>query len=205
MTRRLVFATILASAVACAGVWPFAKKEKAAAKPVASSKADKPAKTKASKEAVQGYETLYTKGSIAAIPQYTAGKLDLTNKTSLTFHYGKPTWTLPYAKIASIEVADKRPNDYIHVPYLMKKKRIFTINFDNDKGVRQNMELELGLEAALEALPVLEERSGKAAVVEGQQTEGWWGDRYWKTASNSQVWEDAANGSRPKAVAQAKE
>jgi len=33
---------------------------------------------------------------------------------------------------------------------------------------------------------------GRPAIVEGQgNPDGWWGDRYWRTARNTSVWDDA--------------
>lgn len=197
MTPKVVCGLILMTAVAVAGPWPFSKKSK-------EGNQSKPAA--ASTEARQGFDSQYVSGTIAAIPHYSSGKLDLSDKSKLQFHYGKPTWSLPYTHISAIEVADKAPNPLIRVPGLSKKKRTISIDFDNDKGVRHNLKLELPLEVALEALPLLEERSGKAATVEGAQSpDGWWGDRYWKTASNQQVWDEANGKANRPAVARAQE
>jgi hypothetical protein len=190
MTRRLVFGLILAAAVATPAVWPFKKSKES--KPASSS-----ATEKAKAEQKQGFDSLYASGTIAAIPQLINGKLDLSDKSTLKFHYGKPTWSLAYSKVTGIEVGDKKQARLVKVPKLMKDKRIFTINFENDKGQKHNMVLELNVEEALTALPLLEERTGKAAVVAGAMNpDGWWGDRYWRTAHNAQVW-DEAKGNKP--------
>src|SRR5262249_13259709 len=142
----------------------------------------KSAKTEksAKHEKIQGFDGQYTGGTVAAIPQFTNGTLDLSDKTALRFQYGKPVWTLPYSKISSIEVVDKKPNDFVHIPKLQKRKRIFTITFDGDKNTRNTMQVEMALTTAIAALPVLEERSGKQVAVEGAMNpDGWWGDRYW--------------------------
>lgn len=190
MIRRALPTLILSAALAHAGLWPFSKKD---------SEQQPHAKNNG-----QVFPGQYTRGSVAAIPQYTNGKLDLSDRQSLRFHYGKPVWTLPYARITAIEVADKRQNEFVAIPGLTKKKRVFTIAFSDDKGKAQSVELELPVQAAIEALPLLEERSGRTATVEGyQDPNGWWGDRVWKTSSNARKWEEAA-GAQPttKAVAQ---
>lgn len=185
MTRRLVLGFVLAGAVALAGPWPFGKKDKTAK----TEKAEK-------KEKLPGFDSQYTGGSVALIPQYTNGKLDLSDRNKLQFHYGKPTLAIPYAKITSIEVADKRMNEWIQVPKLSKRKRVFTIQFENDRGATQKLNLEMNLTASMEALPLLQERSGKDVQVLGvADSEGYWGDRYWKTAANAEMW-DAANKSQ---------
>lgn len=204
MTRQLVFGLLLATAVASAGIWPF-KKDKAAKSgaPQTAAKSNQDAgKAKDS----QGYDSLYTDGTVAIIPQLTNGKLDLTDRNTLSFHFGKPTWSIPYNKITSIEVYDKNPSELFRVPYLQKKKRVFTVNFDSDRG-KQRAEFEMGLEAAASVLPLLEERSGRYAFVEGQKdAEAAWTDRYWKTANNSAKWDEAANGNqKSKTMAAAKD
>ena len=196
MTRNLVCGFILVAAAASAASWPHLpfKKSKDAASTAA----------KAKSEPKQGFDSVYTGGTIAAIPQFSNGKLDLSDKKSLQFHYGKPTWSLSYSRVTSIEVADKKQARLLSVPKLMKDKRVFTIGFENGKGQKQNMVLELPVNVALEALPLLEERTGRAAVVEGAMNpDGWWGDRYWRTARNAQVWDEANGGN--KSVAQAKD
>jgi len=197
MTPKVVCGLILMTAVAVAGPWPFSKKSKDGSQ-------TKPAA--ASQDAREGFDSQYVSGTIAAIPQYSSVKLDLSDKTKLQFHYGKPTWALSYSNINTIEVADRAPNPMIRIPGLHKKKRLISIGFENDRGVRHSMKLELPMEEALEALPLLEERSGKAASVEGAQSpDGWWGDRYWKTASNQQVWDEANGKTNRPAVARAQE
>ncbi|MBI3683531.1 MAG: hypothetical protein HY235_24410 [Acidobacteria bacterium] len=176
MTRRLVFGLILAAAVAMPAPWPFGKKSGAA---------------KTEKAKTEGFDSQYTGGTVAAIPQYTNGKLDLSDPSELRFHYGKPTWSAPYSKIVSIEVADKQPNPWVTIPKVQRKKRIVTILYQGEKATRQQTVFELSLHEALQALPLLEERAGKPAYVAGMSNaDGWWGDRYWKTQRNTQVWDD---------------
>ncbi|MBL8175463.1 MAG: hypothetical protein JNK48_12385 [Bryobacterales bacterium] len=208
MTRRLVFGLILAAAVATPGGFPnpFKKsKDASASKSVGaeSKAADKVEPIKL--EMKQGYEGQYIGGTVAAIPQFTNGKLDLSEKGKIAFHFGTHSWSVPSNKVATIEVADRKQVRLLKVPGLMKDKRVFTIAFDNERGQRQSLIIEMNVETALAALPALEERSGKFASVEGAQNpDGWWGDRYWRTAHNSQVW-DEASGANKNTVAQAKD
>jgi hypothetical protein len=204
MTRRLVFGLILATAVATPAGFPNPFKK---SKPAAASKTSGPAdKAEATKlDTKQGFEGQYIGGTVAAIPQFTNGKLDLSEKGRIAFHFGTHSWSVPSNKVSSLEVADRKQVRILKVPGLMKDKRIFTIGFENERGQRQNMLLEMNVETALAALPALEERSGRLAVVEGQQNpDGWWGDRYWRTGHNAQVWDDATNSNK-NTVAQAKD
>lgn len=208
MTRRLVFGLILAAAVATPAGFPNPfKKSKAATASKTTGAESKPAAQAepAKLEMKQGFEGQYIGGNIAAIPQFTNGKLDLSEKGKISFHFGTHSWSVPSNRVVSIEVADRKQVKLMKIPKLMKNKRIFTITVDSERGQRQNLIIEMNVETALAALPALEERSGKFASVEGQQNpDGWWGDRYWRTAHNSQVW-DEANGSAKTTVAQAKD
>lgn len=209
MTRRLVFGTILAAALATPASWPFHKSKgtksasSSASASTASSK-DK-SKDKDKSEPKQGFDGTYTGGTVAAIPQFTNGKLDLSDRSALHFHYGKPSWSLNYNKVTSIEVSDRKNVRILTVPKLIKDKRVLNIAFDGDKGQKQNLLIEMPVSAALTALPLLEERTGKAAVVEGAMNpDGWWGDRYWRTARSQALW-DEANGQNKTAVASNKQ
>ena len=205
MTRRLVFGLTLAAAVATPAGFPNPFKKSKDASASKSVGAESKPGAKAQPDAKQGFESQYIGGNVAAIPQFTNGKLDLSDKGKITFHFGTHSWSMPANRVATIEVGDRKQVKLFKVPKLMKDKRIFTIGFDNDRGQRQNMILEMNVETALGALPQLEERSGKFAVVEGNQNpDGWWGDRYWRTSGNGQIWDEATGASKT-TVAQAKD
>ena len=201
MTRRLAFGILLAAAVALPASFPNPFKKKNAAPKDATTKEEK-AKPDSSLE----FGSLYTPGTVAAIPQLTSGKLDLSDKTTMRFHYGKPTWSLDYSRISSIEVGDKRsPARMLKIPKVTKDKRVFHLTFDGDRGQKNNVHFEMPVDVAFDVLPLLEERSGKSAIVEGMQNpDGWWGDRYWRTSRNEAVW-DEANGAPKNTVAQTKD
>lgn len=205
MTPRLVFGLILAAAVATPAGWPSMPFKKSKDKPATEAAAPLKAESKKDDAKREGFDSLYAGGTVAAIPQNSMGKLDLSDRAALRFHYGKPTWSVPYSKVTSIAVADRKQPKMLHVPKLMKDKRVFTIGFSNENGQKQNLIIEMPVQTALSALPLLEERTGKAAVVEGAQNpDGWWGDRYWRTTRNSGTW-DEVNGQTKTTVAQAKE
>ena len=54
-----------------------------------------------------GVETEYAGGTVVSIPVNTRGRLDTSDKKTLLFHYGKPTYRIDYAKITSLELAEK--------------------------------------------------------------------------------------------------
>lgn len=214
MTRQLLCGFVIAAGLATAAPWNkvFKGKKKAAAPAAASSAAGqktatnaKPKKEKAKKQEARkqekdatGFAGLYVTGSVAAIPQDMGGRLDLSDHQKLQFHYGEPTWSVPYSRIRAIEVADKKPNElWSKVPKLSKRKRVFTIDFDGEKGEKNFLKIEMGLLEALEALPIMEERTGRAVAVAGQIPGIWWGDAVWKTPRNQPGWDEAVQQQQP--------
>jgi hypothetical protein len=210
MTLRLICGLILATAIAMPVSFPnpFKKNKNKGATVTQVAEAPVAGTGAASIEqetSLSGFNSMYTGGTVAHIPQYASGKLDLSDRQMLRFQYGKPVWSLDYKRVKMIEVSDKKQVKLLKVPRLMKEKRVFTISFQGDKGRRDNLVLEINRDDAAEALTLLEERTGRAAVVEGMgNPDGWWGDRYWRTARSNSTWDEAntqINGS----VAQAKE
>lgn len=198
MTRRLAFGFFLASAIALQASWnlnPFkrSKETKPASSAAASSEAPK-----AKSDSAHEFDSQYLGGTVAHIPQFTNGKLDLSDARTLKFHYGKPTWSVDYARITMIEVGDRKTAPrMVKVPKLMKDKRVFTLTFKGEKGVLNKLVMEVPVNESHAALPLLEERTGKTAVVEGaQDPDHVWTDRYWKTTANTDVWDEAAGKSK---------
>jgi hypothetical protein len=172
---RVITVFVLSAALATAAPWNLFRGKKGD-------------KAKVENGSEQGFTTTYAGGTVAVVPRYVAGKLDLSNTKNLQFHYGKPTLTVPYSQITGIEVADATKESFLSLP--VKKKRTVTIGWEDDKGTRNNAKFELGINESIEALPLLEERSGRAVTIAGMgDAEGWWGETAWKTTRNSHKWE----------------
>lgn len=232
MTRSLTLAFILAAGLATAAPWnkinPFkgkkqtpasqakagqskpeqAKKSapsKAAAKPEQASQQPSK-KQQAKKEKVQkskDYAGIYTTGTVAAIPKQTAGRLDLNDSEVLKFSYGKPTWSLSYRKVKTIEVADKKEDPLIRIPKVNERRRVFTLEYFDQNDELQFTTFEIPVKDSYEVLPLLEQRTGKGVAVAGaQRPGGWWGDSIWKTPRNTALWEEANPTQKTTTVAQ---
>ncbi len=206
MYRSLILGFALAASLATAAPWnklnPFKGKKAAPARTTAVSteatpthatgkKAGKAGKQKEQKP--RDYSGIYTSGTVAAIPKQTAGRLDLNNAEVLTFHYGKPSWSIAYRRIKNVEVADKSLDALIRIPKVNERRRTFTIEFFGPSDDLQFTTFEIPLKDSFEVLPLIEQRTGKAVAVSGAQTPGaWWGDGIWKTTRNAALWEEAA-------------
>lgn len=229
MNRSLIFGFILAASVATAAPWsklnPF-KGKKAAntaatapqtakstkkAKPVAvasavpvtpAAQAVSQKEKKAKEQKPKDYTGIYTTGTVAAIPDHTAGRLDFNDTEVLKFHYGKPTWAVAYNKVKTIEVADKKEDPLVRIPGLNPRRRVFTIEYTGSKDDVQFITFEIPVKDSFEVLPLLEERTGKGVAVAGAKTPGvWWGDAIWRTSRNAALW-DEANPQQKTAIAQ---
>jgi len=143
---------------------------------------------------------------VAYIPRYTDGHLDLSDRASLKFNYGKPSWSLAYNRITRIEVADRKASKIIKLPVLSRERRTLNITFVNEKGRSGNLVLEVDVNDSVELLPMLESRTGKTVAVAGAvDPDGWWGDKYWRTTANKAVWEQRTEANKPAATPQAQE
>ncbi|HBY59408.1 MAG TPA: hypothetical protein DEH78_06270 [Solibacterales bacterium] len=149
-------------------------------------------------------ETSYLGGTVTTIPRNAIGKLDLRGDNEILFQYGKPTWSLPYEKVTTIEydpgeVVTRgkaiKTLGFAKLPMFAAKPQV-TLKFDGESGQTGKIVLELPKKQALATLARLEQRTGKKAVPPtndgGWERAGganWWGDRYWRTSRNQQTWE----------------
>lgn len=178
-------------------------KSKASKPVVAHHKTSKSAKGKQAKsEKERDYSGIYTTGTVAAIPSQTAGRLDFNDPEVMTFSYGKPSWSLAYAKIKTIEVADKQPELLMRIPKINERRRTFTLEFLGPKNDTQFITFEIPVKDSYAVLPLLEQRTGKGVSVAGAQKPGaWWGDGVWKTPRNTALW-DEVNPPKTTTIAQ---
>lgn len=208
MSSRFAIGFILAASLATAAPWsklnPFKGKSKDKQQQAQSASKDKAAKTqptqtakaaktktgKPKEEKAKTYTGIFTSGNVAAIPAQIEGRLDLNDPELFQFHYGKPTWSLPWARIKSITVGEKQGSEpLVKIPKLTKRMRVFTLEFD-DSGFA---EFDIPLADSYAVLPLLEQRTGKGVALANAQTPGgWWGDGVWKTTRNAAMWEEAA-------------
>lgn len=145
------------------------------------------------------YDTEYTGGTVASIPLKTRGQLDVSDPENLQFRYGTPAFKVPYRNITALELTLEQERLFGKVPVPLRKTHLLTISFAGPNGERESLALELSKAAVGEAVPVIEERSGKratspwtdAVAASNDAANGWWGDRYWRTPRNTAAWEKA--------------
>ena len=99
---------------------------------------------------------------------------------------------IPYSQISKAELgsvmvhtADPQPAYKVwSLPKrLMKSEtRQMTLSYTNEKGVDQTMTIQMSRAAADGVYSTIERNNAKVS------SNDWWGDKYWKTARNSDQW-----------------
>ena len=212
MSLRLIGALLLTAVLAypVSIPNPFKKKAKANAPAAVSQTQEqpsvKPAKKAEIKEEPKGFASTFTGGTVAYIPRYSDGHLDLSDRTSLKFQYGQPSWSLAYNRITSIEIADRKVSKLIKIPVFSRERRVLNITFLTEKGRSGNLQLEVDTKDSVELLPLLESRTGKTVAVAGAiDPDGWWGDKFWRTSANKASWDQRTQDAKAAAPPQAQE
>jgi len=209
MSLRLIGALLLTAVLAypVSIPNPFKKKAKANAPATVSQTKEqpsvKPGKQAETKEEPKGFASTFVGGTVAYIPRYTDGHLDLSDRTALKFQYGQPSWSLAYNRITNLEVADRKASKLIKLPVFSRERRTLNITFLTEKGRTGNLQLEVDVKDSTELLQLIESRTGKTVAVAGAiDPDGWWGDKYWRTSANKASWDQRTQDAKPAAPAQ---
>jgi len=119
---------------------------------------------------------MYVGGTIAAVPEKTEGKLDLSSENEATFTSKKGTFAFAYSRISSLEYGQKagrRIGAAVVVSPLFlfskKRKHFLTVGFSDDAGKQQGAVLEIGKNQVRSVLNRLESRSGKQVEYESAE------------------------------------
>lgn len=132
--------------------------------------------------AVRGDKTAYVGGTVKTIKEGQQGFLNLDDKESLSFSYGKnQQYKIAYSKIASMEFGQKVGRRVgatvalgvttlgigaLPMLFSKKKKHFLTIAFVNAAGENEAVILELAKGSVRTTIPVLEARTGKKVELE---------------------------------------
>src|SRR6202789_4129074 len=150
-----------------------------------------PAVISAASDSVQ-----YVGGTVKSIPVNSGGTFNFEDAKAFRFTYNGSAYKMPYDRITgtSIERADVRR--VMHVfpamsPIASHRKQTLVINYTDATGAAGTLNFEL---AAYRALDAQENIAAKRTAGEAAHpaTADWWGDKYWKTASNKAAWDAQA-------------
>jgi hypothetical protein len=134
----------------------------------------------------------YVGGTVKAIPMNSVGFLNVYEPKVLKFNYGQSEYKLPYDQITGTEITKgetKHVLKKLPVPSLFgRKKETLTISYKDPAGATGTLTFELAAKQASIVQNTIAEQKAIAQATANQSDE-WWGDKYWKTNSNRSAWE----------------
>jgi hypothetical protein len=144
----------------------------------------------------------YIGGTVKAIPMNSTGLLNLDDAKVLKFNYGQAVYKLPYEQITGTEITKGETRHVlkkIPVPSLFgRKKETLTISYKDPAGASGTLTFELAARLASAVQDTIAEQKAAPQAAAANQSNEWWGDKYWKTNSNKATWEaDATTAAKP--------
>lgn len=136
----------------------------------------------------------YVGGTVKAIPMNTIGFLNTDDTKVLRFNYGQSVYKLPYDQITGTEITRGEARHVLKkfaVPALFgRKKETLTISYKDADGASGTLNFELGAKLAANVQETIaEQKASPQAAAAANQSDEWWGDKYWKTNANRSAWE----------------
>jgi hypothetical protein len=149
----------------------------------------------------------YVGGTVKSIPMNSIGFLNLDDTKVLKFNYGPAVYKLPYDQITGTEVTKGETRHVLKkvpIPSLFgRKKETLTISYKDSAGVTGKLSFEVVAKLASSVQTTIAEvKSLPDAATAANQSNDWWGDKYWKTVRNKGTW-DASTASASQPVAPA--
>lgn len=146
-------------------------------------------------------------GTVKSIPVNSTGSLSFGDAKELQFNYGKAVYKLSYEQITGTEVLRGETRHVlkkIPVPSLLPghKKETLSISYKDPSGATGVVNFELTAKQANWANEAIASRTAKpGSQAAANQSQEWWGDRYWKTNRNKAAWEGQSQTGQAPATA----
>jgi hypothetical protein len=135
----------------------------------------------------------YVGGTVKSIPMNSTGFLNLEDTKVLKFNYGQAVYKLPYDQITGTEVTKsdtRKVLKTVPVPSLFgRKKETLTISYKDAAGASGKLSFELAARLAASVQDTIAEQKAIPQAESANQSNDWWGDKYWKTNRNKAAWE----------------
>lgn len=133
--------------------------------------------------AVEGENSRYAGGTVAAILEDTEGKLDLKDEKTMVFEWDNGKWELPYSNINIIEYGQKAGRRVgaaigtaialspvgLFLLFSKKRKHFISLGFTDENGKQQGAIFELSKGTVRKTLKSLEARTGKKVEYESDE------------------------------------
>lgn len=142
---------------------------------------------------------IYVSGT-TGVSARTMGTLQLSDEKTMHFRTGSNDVAVPYEAITKAELGKPTTHEsdgplYKKVLWSMPKRlaspgrEALTVEFKNEAGSLQTMQLEMTEGNAMAALSTIESRRTRpVAAAAAPKADDWWGDSYWKTTRNADKW-----------------
>ncbi|MCW5963282.1 MAG: hypothetical protein KIT83_04525 [Bryobacterales bacterium] len=125
---------------------------------------------------VTGEEVMYVGGTVANLPEATAGGMDIKDPQKLIFSSEKGGFEIPYASIKTLEYGQKAGRRVgvaivitVWALFSKKRKHFLTIGYDDAEDAPQGVVLEIAKGRAKTFITVIEARSGKKVEYESAE------------------------------------
>jgi len=141
-------------------------------------------------------------GSSKAIPVNSTGTFAFGDAKELQFNYGQSVYKLPYSQITGTDVIHGETRHFlkkIPVPSMPgHRKETLSVSYKDPSGLTGTLNFELTENQANWAREAIAAKTAKpASQAASNQTQDWWGDRYWKTNRNKAAWEGTSQTTQP--------
>ena len=135
----------------------------------------------------------YVGGTVKSIPMNSTGFLNLDDAKVLKFQYGQAVYKLPYDQITGTEITKSDTRHVLKmvpVPSLFgRKKETLTISYKDAAGASEKLSFELTARLAVSVQNTIAEQKAIPQTETANESNEWWGDKYWKTNRNKVAWE----------------
>jgi len=134
----------------------------------------------------------YVGGTVKSIPVNSAGSLNFDNAKEIRFNYSGSVYSLPYDQITNTEInkaESRRVLGKIPVPALIHRKQVLSISYKDAAGASGTLNFELAANEAPVAQQTIETKKAGPQTAASQNSNDWWGDKYWKTNRNQGQWD----------------
>lgn len=136
----------------------------------------------------------YIGGSVKSIPMNSIGYINTYDAKVLEFTYGTSTYRLPYEQITGTEITKGETHHVVKkipIPALFgHNKETLTISYKDAAGASGTLSFELSSKLANAAQDAIAEQKAAVQAAAANQSDEWWGDKFWKTTRNQGVWEN---------------
>jgi len=149
----------------------------------------------------------YVNGNLPGIAPNSGGTLLFSDETAMYLRTGSEIIAVPYAGISKAELGLTKANSHdtpLYKVWSLPKRvmgktatQYLTVDFKTTEGEEKNITLELAKSSAKDVLFTIRSNKAQAAKPPFAAKSEWWGDEYWKTNRNRDLWNKPSTAGAP--------